>query len=543
MRRSPPGPGLRGYLRAMPRTLTWSALALLAVACRPASPVHGVFPGGGTGGDEGGETGSTDDTGEPSTGSGTGGDDTGGTGTDDTGGSGTDDTGTEPPPPPNVLILIADDFGLDLAAFDAAAPCYDTSDPSDQPVMPNLAGLCSTGVRFDKVWAHPTCSPTRASMLTGQSPWQHGVGGAIKQEEEVDGLDLDSLTLPRALTLAETGYALASFGKWHVSQDPGDPIAAGWPTYSGNVVGELESYDSYTCVEEGVSTTCDTYATTRTVDAGIEWLGGLEAETPWLLWVGFNAPHSPFHLPPEGLHTRTELTEYAEEDDARPWVVAMSEAMDTELGRLLEAVRERGEWEHTVVIFMGDNGTDKRAVADPIQPARAKGTLREGGIRVPFVVGGGAVEGEQRVVSHIVQVSDVYATVLELVGVDAEALRAEHAPDAPHDSVSFATLLEDPAASTGRTRVLSQSFPPGLEEIAEQSHAWSDGDMKIICRSSVTSLFDLDADPWESDDLLTSAEPATESLVALTTARHELEELMGVSGLCPYGEEDTGSAE
>lgn len=494
-----------------------------------------------------------DDTGEGGTGSddtsggdaGTGGDDTStGTGGDDTStGTGGDDTGDPPLGSPNILLLIADDLGLDLAAFDPADPCYDVAEVEGQPVMPRVAALCAEGVRFETAWAQPTCSPVRASMLTGQSPWQHGLGAPVHPETESNVLDTSAFTLPRAMSVGAPDYAVASFGKWHVSKGVDDPNLAGWPHYAGHLIGTLDSYTSWERNENGVVEACEDYATTRTVDDALAWLGEVEAGSPWFMWVGFNAPHDPFHLPPAELHGQDELGEYSEEEpSARPWVAAMSEAMDTELGRLLDEVQARGEWERTVVIFLGDNGTDNDAVADPIRATRAKGTLYRGGIQVPLVVGGGAVAGGGRTVPHLVQASDLYATVLELAGVDAEALRAEHAPDEPSDSVSFARHLFAEEASHERERVLAQAFPAGASTPDGMRHTWSDGRWKVACRSDSSQLFDLEADPWEDVDLLSEGEPSDEVLAVLAQFRGELEALFGVTGLCPLAEEDTGGA-
>ena len=103
------------------------------------------------------------------------------------------------------------------------------------------------------------------------------------------------------------------------------------------------------------------YATSNVVDDAAAWLNGRDGETPWFLWVAFNAPHTPFHLPPlELLHSdAAQLDPYVDPDtNPHAYYKAMIEALDTEIGRLLSAL-EPGQRDYTYVIFMGDNGTPK----------------------------------------------------------------------------------------------------------------------------------------------------------------------------------------
>ena len=110
--------------------------------------------------------------------------------------------------------------------------------------MPNIASLCANGLRFTNAWATPTCSPTRASMLTGTHPYQHGVTGPLTAESEL-AIPLDSWTLPRALRDGGTGYATANIGKWHISLGADDPNTVGWDHYAGVIGGGLGNYSRW----------------------------------------------------------------------------------------------------------------------------------------------------------------------------------------------------------------------------------------------------------------------------------------------------------
>ena len=170
--------------------------------------------------------------------------------------------------------------------------------------------------------------------------------------------------------------------------------------------------------------------------------------------------------------------------------------------------------------------------------SRAKGTIYRGGVQVPLVIGGGAVVEGGRTVSAMVQLSDLHATLLELAGLDVDALRAAVAPEAAYDSISFAPWITAPATATpARSRLLAQAFPNADPDPLSMRHTWTDGRWKIACRAGATQLYDLSVDPWEGTDLLDTESPDPEVLGVMNSFREELEAFMGVEGLCPYGDE------
>ncbi|MCP4870294.1 MAG: sulfatase-like hydrolase/transferase [Proteobacteria bacterium] len=441
-----------------------------------------------------------------------------------------DDDDVTPAGPPNILLLIIDDFGVGAASFDAASPCYDVGDISVDPALPTLAGLCADAHVFDTAWASPTCSPTRASILTGTLPHQHGVLSPADGDNRLD--PENTWTLPRALDGADAGYAMANVGKWHLGGGNEDnPNLAGWHHFAGVLQGAIPSYFDWNRTVDGDTNPISEYATTVNVDDSIAWLNTLEADDPWLLWLAVNAPHDPWHVPPKELHDDVGLADYADEQRTTPWFVAMMTALDREFGRLLEEVEARGELDRTVIIVVGDNGT-ARGAADPVfNQGRSKGSLNEGGLHVPLlIVGPGVVPGRSE---QLVSVADLFPTMLELAGVDVEAARAAQAPDVDLFGQSLVPLLEgkEPA---GRDHLLVTSLSPGVGSLAS-GDAIRDATHKLICHDDGdVEFFHLAEDAFEDSDLFTTLGDLDAALVPTYEGlRNDAEALLGEPTACP----------
>jgi arylsulfatase A-like enzyme len=235
----------------------------------------------------------------------------------------------------------------------------------------------------------------------------------------------------------------------------------------------------------------------------------------WFCWLAFNAPHTPFQAPPDELHD-VDLPDVEDPgDDPVPFFNAMVEALDTELGRLFASM-DPEVLANTTVIFVADNGTTGDVVLDPYDPLRSKGTVYQNGVRVPLIVSGPGVLLPGRRESAPVDVTDLFATSLELLGVNAwpQLLPTETAID----SVSLLPYLLNPFAPAQRDFVFSEvhapvaipgvitaSFDGGLiaGAQADQSQAYRDGAFKLVRQSNGSlELYNLLADPLESNDLL-----------------------------------------
>ncbi len=397
--------------------------------------------------------------------------------------------------PPNILLVIADDFGVD------ASPCYHEGD--DKPSMPTLEGLCATGLVFEHAWAAPECSPTRATLIAGLPGFETGVGAAG------DRLDPGFTSLQEVIAGGSPhGYGSAVIGKWHLagsnSEDYGHPAELGVEHYAGLFTGQLPDYFHWTKIEEGTPVEVDEYATTTFTDDAIEWIAGQEG--PWFLWLAYTAPHAPFHLPPADLHDRSDLTGTPDDIEARPrdYYFAAAEAMDAELGRLLDGLPEDVR-AATVILFIGDNGTPGRVAQAPYDADRAKGSLYEGGIRVPLVVAGPPVQRPGEREAAPVVSADLFATIAELAG--AESPRTE-------TSVSLLPYLEG-ASAPERAIAYSEYFRGDEAQATDDpaAYGWTVRDDRfqlVVLDSGDRMLFDLEDDPEALEDLASSADHAAD---------------------------------
>ncbi len=315
----------------------------------------------------------------------------------------------------NVILIIADDLGTDYCGF------YPHG--QDTANMPNIRGLLSKGVQFKNAWATPYCSSTRSSILTGRYPFRTGVGTVISGAGSAD-LDSTEISFAKLLKYsAPTKYATAHIGKWHMNIQTPQKILYpttkfGYDFFQGNFQGAITDYYNWTKITNGLYTTTVTnYATTETVNDAINWLDTLSSGKPFFMWLAFNAPHSPYHLPPASLHTIPGLTGTAVDisQHTKKYFMAMIEAMDTETGRLLQYLTAHNLMDSTNIIFIGDNGNDKR-IAQIADTVRAKGTLYDYGIQVPFIVSGPAVVNPNRMSDTLINTPDIFATVLDLAG-------------------------------------------------------------------------------------------------------------------------------
>jgi arylsulfatase A-like enzyme len=345
--------------------------------------------------------------------------------------------------PSNILLIIADDFGADSFPLTATGGTL--------PPMPNITALKNSGVLFSNAYAHPTCSPTRASLLTGRHPFRTGIGAQLVGASSPQ-LAASEFTLPDAFAANPSlGYSLAMFGKWHLNSGANvndtPRTIGGWPSFAGTIIGAIPDYSAWTKVTNNVSTASTTYATTDVADDVISFITTRPSGTPWFAWAAFNAPHTPFHVPPAGLHS------YGTPTTNRGMYEAACQALDTEVGRILANVNLA----NTNVIFIGDNGTPQQVIQTPYTAAHSKETIYEGGIRVPLVIAGPAVASPNRTSTTRVHAVDLYSTILEMADINVSATQ----PGANViDSRSLMPILKNVATET--RSVFSQEFSADL---------------------------------------------------------------------------------
>ena len=253
---------------------------------------------------------------------------------------------------------------------------------------------------------------------------------------------------------------------------------------------------------EGHLVDTKTYATTALTDFAIDFIHKQESESPekpWFIYQAYNAPHAanggnnPYQVPPANLHS-VDLSSVGNPAPGAsatniPIYKADIQSLDTEIGRLLKAV----DLTKTVVIFVGDNGVPP-PVTDVGQGIRgSKGSVYEGGVRVPLVVAGAGVTRRGRD-DNLFVTTDIYATVLNLTGANVSQV---------NDSYSLKPVLSDEAASSGRTHSYSESGRAN-----NHRYGLRDSRFKLINNTGVWEFYDLVADPLEKTNLYASAEYA-----------------------------------
>lgn len=374
----------------------------------------------------------------------------------------------EPVDRPNVLLIAIDDVGIDqVGAWGVGA---------DPVATPTLDCLCDAGVRFDRVYASPYCSPARAALLTGVHPRRDGLGRYL------DGNDTWEIP-PARTTLAEAliGYDAAFLGKWHVGSEAGPsgldhPGVQGFAHFAGTV-GNLRQgdpldvtadYTRWEQIENGVPSLRTGYVTTATIDDAVERVAIMPE--PWILVVSLHAAHVPLHAPPRRLLDAPLPDDASEAETYR----ALLSAADTELGRLLRAV-EADVLARTQIWALSDNGTPSHAIAAPQDPTRGKGTLFEGGVRVPMVVAGAGVGAPGSVSDALVSLVDVLPTIAVATGSPAVA---------DLDGASFAGLLTDPGGDHAETLYADLTAPNGAVGRAIRSE-----DTKLVRRADGTETW------------------------------------------------------
>jgi arylsulfatase B len=395
--------------------------------------------------------------------------------------------------PHNILLVLADDIGTDaLSLFNTNT--VNTSFAS----TPNLDALAAQSVRFRNCYGYPSCSPTRSCLLTGRYGFRTGIGAAIDDAHD-PYLSPRDFTIAKALNAnPQLGFHHAHLGKWHLSAAAIDPnLIGGWSHFFGFLAGELESYYDWEKTVDGVTTSHNTnYATSDNATDAINWISA-QGTNRWFLWFAPKAAHAPLHKPPKELHSYDWLPEVPPANGAlaQQYYMAMIEALDTEMGRVLTNVNLA----NTLVVFMADNGTPTETIQSPYTTNQCKGTLTEGGIRLPMFIAGAGVVGTNRWTDAVVHAVDVPVTLLEMAGVN---LAATLPTNMVFDGRSFAAILRNEPWNPAENAILSENFgsiiPAPLRGVAARGQRY-----KVIeLDSGLQGFYDLQTDPYEHANLL-----------------------------------------
>jgi arylsulfatase A-like enzyme len=394
------------------------------------------------------------------------------------------------PAKPNVVILLADDLGF-----------ADVGYHGGEIETPNIDGLARAGVRLDRFYAAPICSPTRAALMTGRDPMKLGIAYDQIHPWYNGGLPPGVETLPK--TFQKAGYQTALVGKWHLghSQAHQLPTAHGFEHFHGHLQTNTDYYEheregGHDLQENGRPVDMrGRYLTHIQSEQAVRFLKGRDPDRPFLLYLAFTAPHSPMQAPEE---TR-QLYAHLPEKNFRRTYAAMVHEMDVAIGNVLETLEAEGLDQNTLVLFFSDNGGYYPFGANNAPLRGQKGQTFEGGIRVPAalrwpreVPAGGRIE-------EMVTVLDVFPTLASAAGI-------RRAEGDEIDGVDMWPVIHDGALAAERAPVFFASeIPiPGLIHLCVLDGEWK---LVQIVREGQTEthvrdlLFRLDQDPNEEKDL------------------------------------------
>ncbi len=453
---------------------------------------------------------------------------------------------------PSVVLIVPDDLGR-----------HDVSFHGGEIATPNIDRIAAEGVLLDRFHTAPICTPTRAALMTGRYPIRFGLMQDVIGPWEDFGLDAAEVTIPEVL--ARAGYEhRAMFGKWHLGhvRRAWHPLRRGFTEsvshntsidyFTKERFGERDWFHGFEpAVEEGYVT--DLVAAHAA--SFIERHAGDEA--PFLLYVPFNAAHSPLqareqdldryaHLaplpPPRGWEEVTggrPLAPEAKRRDDRRVHAAMVHALDVGVGRILDALDATGIADDTLVLFFSDNGGGLGA-ADNGPFRGTKSTVFEGGTRVAAAARwpAGGIAGGGRVTAPVAAI-DVLPTLMGVVGVD------DHG-GGELDGVDVLDALTG-ADPDGEPERELYSFV-GQKNPARQQVSVTRGEWKLVvigpslvdeaaAEASDLMLFRLAEDPWEERDVAAEHPAVVAELLERAVAFRALQPERHVAGFgAPGGE-------
>ena len=372
---------------------------------------------------------------------------------------------------PNVVLIMTDDQGWgDVTSHG--------NELLDTPTLDRIAG---EGARFDRFSVSPVCAPTRAALLTGRD---HLRTGTCWVTGGLETMRASEVTVAEALRRG--GYATGCFGKWHNGAHwPHHPNAQGFDEFYGFCAGHWNNYFDTTLERNGAAGRSSGYITDVLTDAALGFIEQNRSQ-PFFCYVPYNAPHCPFQVPDR------YFDKYRNRDcDALlASVYGMVGNIDDNVARILGKLDELKLSEDTIVLFLCDNGPNTERYNGGMRGR--KGSVHEGGVRVPmFVRWPGHIDPGTEV-PQIAAHHDLMPTLLELCGVPA--------PDGPPmDGISLAPLLfgEEPTA-WDRTLFTHQSRNGGVHPspgaVRTQQH-------RLVNGGEGYELYDMVADPGQKANI------------------------------------------
>ena len=383
---------------------------------------------------------------------------------------------------PNIVFILADDLGY------ADLGCYGRREVS----TPNLDRIADRGVRFLQGYASSAvCSATRTALITGRYQYRLPVGLEEPLAGKTDvGLPPDHPTLPSLLRQA--GYATALIGKWHLGMPPlFGPTRSGYDRFYGMRSGAIDYYThlnsrgAHDLWDGDEPVTQHGYVTDILGDKAVETVNDLTGR-PFFMSLHFNAPHWPWEAPGdtgEAERLRGGTLRHYDGGTQRTYY-RMVEAMDRQIGRVLQALEARGIADNTIIIFTSDNGGERFSATWPFTGMKLE--LLEGGLRVPSICCWPARIPAGQVSDQVSITMDWMPTLLEAAGTAAD-------PRYPSDGISLLGHMADRTAPVPRKLFWRYRI--------NAQRAMRDGDFKFLKIRDNTFLFNVVEDPRERGNL------------------------------------------
>jgi arylsulfatase A-like enzyme len=386
---------------------------------------------------------------------------------------------------PNVVLIITDDAGYgDFSSYGAK----DVKTPS-------IDSLAKDGTKFTDFYAAPTCTPTRAALMTGRYQQRVQIERPFNPTgATVGALIANGRSLPQLIK--NNGYVTGLVGKWHLGWTPqSSPLAHGFDSFFGhkggfidfyqhtNQLGQPDLYENETPVKvEG-------YMTDLITDRSVKFIEN-NAKQPFFLEVMYNGPHWPFQ-PPDKPSVAPNNARFEQPTDATPThradYVKMLERVDQGVGEILATLKRLGVDKNTLVIFSNDNGGEWMSNGGPLH--HRKDTLWEGGIRVPTIMRFPGRVPAGKVSSQVGMTMDLTATILAVTNSPVPS-------DARLEGINLLPLVAKGAKATERTLFWRIDSPTRKQRAVRQ------GDWKLLIDGDDLMVYNLAKDIGERNDLV-----------------------------------------
>lgn len=306
---------------------------------------------------------------------------------------------------PNIIFILLDDVGWG-----------DVSYHGSEIKTPNIDALAASGVKLERSYVFPICSPTRAALMTGRNPLAYGLDGPLSPREI---LPLDVTLLPQRLK--QSGYQTWMVGKWHLGlkQKAALPNARGFEHFYGFLGGYV---DYYTHVfdggldwqRNGVSVREEGHATALMTNEAMKLVDERDRQKPFFLYLAYNAGHTPLQYVSDASRS------YADIPDMRRRVYAqMMTDLDTQIGKLVTELERQKLLSNTIIVLMSDNGGASNLGSSNGNLRGGKSQSYEGGLRTPAMISWRGTLRAGQSLDHPLFAQDWAPTLLEAAGLNA----------------------------------------------------------------------------------------------------------------------------